>query len=72
MSTASEMVTAIETALAESPGVSSIRFKDGKSITYRSRAEMIKELAYWKSQVSNSGSDSGGFNFISTGLKGEY
>lgn len=50
MSTATDMITAIETALASNAGVVSITV-DGESVRY-DRMQALKELEYWKKEAS--------------------
>jgi hypothetical protein len=46
------MLAQIDAALAEAPaGAASIRFSDGKQITYRGRIELLQERAYWQRLV---------------------
>jgi archaellin len=48
--TAETMVTSLETFLASNVGVTSLNI-DGVSVSY-SRAQAMRELAYWKSRVT--------------------
>jgi len=57
MSVASDMVTALETALASAPiAVESIAMPDGEQVRYRKRSELLSELNYWRRQVQNENS----------------
>jgi hypothetical protein len=47
------MIAAIESALLASPaGTVSIRYADGRSISY-DRRQALAELTYWQQQASN-------------------
>lgn len=69
MATPAEMVTLLETALAEQPaGVVTIRFADGRSLQY-DRTQLLRELGYWQQQVrAQAGS---GLVMGRLGLKGD-
>lgn len=49
MAIADDMVTAIETALQDSPGVVEIQTPDGTRVKY-DRGQALSELQYWKRQ----------------------
>ena len=54
--TPAEMIAAIEAALLASPaGTVSIRYADGRSISY-DRRQAISELTYWQQQARNQAS----------------
>ena len=54
MSTATDMVTALETFLATNVGVGSVTI-DGQSVSYN-RSQALLELDYWRREVAKENS----------------
>lgn len=70
MATPAAMLATIDAALADAPaGAASIRYADGRQITYRSRIELLQERAYWQRLVD--AQSSSGLQMCRLSLKGE-
>jgi uncharacterized protein (DUF934 family) len=65
-----DMLDAIDAVLAQNiSGVTTIRYSDGRSITYASRASLLNERAYWQGLIdAQSGS---GLRMCRLGLMGD-
>jgi len=70
LATPAEMIELIETALLQNPGAVSVRFSDGRQITY-DRAQAIQELEYWKRQQAAAASTTGGLQMQRMSLLGD-
>lgn len=71
MSTATDMVTALETALAENVGVVEIRTSDGRTVRY-DRDQALKELNFWeqRAQMEAQSGTTGGLRMCKATFKG--